>query len=103
MAWRWGHAQQGVGTMSNRFVVDLGDLKIDETAKRRIANAIQVAALGEIARLDSATSQPFAVFDPVRIKNPRWYGIWLRSIATQNMHPEFDRQIEQLEKFAHGQ
>jgi hypothetical protein len=88
--------------MSNRFVVDLGDMKLDDAAKRRISNALQVAALGEIARLDSAMTEPFAVFDPVRIKNPRWYGIWIKTLQDRAILPGFEKNIEQIEQFAAG-
>jgi hypothetical protein len=88
--------------MSNRFVVDLGDLKLDEAAKRRIGNAIQSAALGELARLDSAMAEPFAVYDPVRIKDPIWYGIWIKTIRDRTLLPDFEKNIKQIEQFATG-
>ncbi len=88
--------------MSNRFVVDLGDLKLDAADKRRIANAIQSAALGELSRLDAATSEPYAVFDPVRIRDPRWYGIWIKTLRDRTALPQFDQDIKNIEQFASG-
>jgi hypothetical protein len=88
--------------MSNRFVVDLGDMRLDDAAKRRISNALQAAALGEIARLDSAMTEPFAVFDPVRIKDPRWYGIWIKTLRDRGVLPEFEQNMKQIEQFAVG-
>jgi hypothetical protein len=88
--------------MSNRFVVDLGDLKLDDAAKRRISNALQTAALSELSRLDGATSEPFAVFDPVRIRNPEWYGIWIKSLRDRAVLPQFDQDIKQIQQFAAG-
>jgi hypothetical protein len=88
--------------MPNRFVVDMGDLKLDEAARRRIANAIQAAALGELARLDSATTEPFAVYDPVRIRDPRWYGIWIRPIENRELLPRFEEQMQELQRFSIG-
>jgi hypothetical protein len=88
--------------MSNRFVVDLGDLKLDDAAKRRISNALQAAALGEIARLDSAMAEPFAVFDPVRMRNPDWYGIWIKSLLDRGNLPQFEQDMKQIQQFAAG-
>lgn len=88
--------------MSNRFVVDLGDMKLDDAAKRRISNALQTAALGEIARLDSAMAEPFAVFDPVRIRNPEWYGIWIKALKDRNSLPQFEQDMKQIQQFASG-
>ncbi len=88
--------------MSNRFVVDLGDLKLDEAAKRRISNALQTAALGEIAKMDSVMTEPFAVFDPVRIRDPRWYGIWIKTIKDRAILPGLDENIKQFEQFTAG-
>ena len=89
--------------MSNRFVVDLGDLKLDANAKRQIANAIQAAALGELARLDAAASAgPFAVFDPVRIRDPRWYGIWIKKLVDNGGIPTLEQDMKAIEQFAAG-
>lgn len=88
--------------MGNRFVVDLGDLKLDEVAKRRISNAIQSAALGELSRLDSATAEPFAVYDPVRRRNPEWYGIWIKNIHDMKSLPEFELDMQKIQQFADG-
>lgn len=88
--------------MSNRFVVDLGDLKLDAADKRRISNAIQIAALGELSRLDAATSEPYAVFDPVRIRDPRWYGIWIKTLRDRAVLPQFEQDIKIIEQFAAG-
>ena len=58
-----------------RFVVDLGDIKMTEKAEADMADEIQKAVLGRIARLD--------VREPVAIKFPReWWGIIVR--------PDFD-------------
>ena len=86
--------------MSNRFVVDLGDLKLDSAAKRSIANAIQAAALGELAKLDTASTGPYAVFDPVRIRDPRWYGIWIKQLINTGGIPSWEKEMEGFEKFA---
>jgi hypothetical protein len=87
--------------MSNRFVVDLGDLKLDDSARRKIANAIQAAALGELARLDAATSaEPFAVFDPVKLRDPRWWGIWIRVLRDRGGLPTLEQDLKQIEQFA---
>jgi hypothetical protein len=88
--------------MSNRFVVDLGDMKLDDAAKRRISNALQTAALGEIARLDSAMAEPFAVFDPVRIRNPEWYGIWIKTLRDRAQLPQFEVDMKQIQEFTAG-
>lgn len=88
--------------MSNRFVVDLGDMKLDAAAKRRISNAIQTAALGELSRLDAATAEPYAVFDPVRIRDPRWYGIWVKTLRDRAVLPEFEVDMKAIEQFAVG-
>jgi hypothetical protein len=88
--------------MSNRFVVDLGDLKLDDAAKRRVSNALQAAALGEIARLDSAMVEPFAVFDPVRIRNPEWYGIWIKTLRDRAVLPQFEVEMKQIQQFTAG-
>ena len=88
--------------MSNRFVVDLGDLKLDDASKRRISNALQAAALSEIARLDSAMAEPFAVFDPVRIRDPMWYGIWIKSLRDRAVLPRFEEEMKQIQQFAAG-
>ncbi len=88
--------------MSNRFVVDLGDMKLDDAAKRRISNALQTAALGEIARLDAAMAEPFAVFDPVRIRNPEWYGIWIKTLRDRAQLPQFDVDMKQIQEFTAG-
>ena len=88
--------------MSNRFVVDLGDLKLDDAAKRRVSNALQAAALGEIAKLDSAMAEPFAVFDPVRIRNPEWYGIWIKSLRDRAVLPQFEIEMKQIQQFTAG-
>ncbi len=88
--------------MSNRFVVDLGDIKLDDVAKRRISNALQAAALGEISRLDSAMDEPFAVFDPVRMRNPEWYGIWIKTLRDRAVLPEFDANIREIQQFTAG-
>jgi hypothetical protein len=88
--------------MSNRFVVDLGDMKLDDAAKRRIGNALQAAALGEIARLDSAMAEPFAVFDPVRIRNPEWYGIWIKTLRDRAVLPDFEVNIKEIQQFTAG-
>lgn len=86
--------------MSNRFVVDLGDMKLDDAAKRRISNALQTAALSEISRLDSGMSEPFAVFDPVRMRNPEWYGIWIKTLRDRAVLPQFEQDIKQIQQFA---
>lgn len=58
-----------------RFVVDLGDIQMTSEAEAQLADDIQKAALGYIARAD--------IREPVAIKFPReWYGIILR--------PDFD-------------
>ncbi len=88
--------------MGNRFVVDLGDLKLDAADKRRISNAIQAAALGELSRLDAATAEPFAVFDPVRIRDPRWYGIWVKTLRDRAVLPELEVDIKAIEQFSGG-
>ena len=88
--------------MSNRFVVDLGDLKLEATDKRRIANAIQAAALGELSRLDAATAEPYAVYDPVRIRDPRWYGIWVKTLRDRAVLPQFEQDIKAIEQFSVG-
>ena len=88
--------------MSNRFVVDLGDLKLDAAAKRRISNALQTAALGELAKLDHVTDAPFAVFDPVRIRDPQWYGIWIRSLRDRAVLPELDVGLKEIGQFTQG-
>jgi hypothetical protein len=88
--------------MSNRFVVDLGDLKLDDAAKRRVSNALQAAALGEIAKLDSAMAEPFAVFDPVRIRNPEWYGIWIKALRDRAVLPQFEVEMKQIQQFTAG-
>ncbi|TPE64005.1 hypothetical protein FJQ54_03995 [Sandaracinobacter neustonicus] len=88
--------------MSNRFVVDLGDLKLDAAAKRRISNALQTAALGELARLDSVMDAPFAVFDPVRIRDPQWYGIWVKTLRDRAVLPELDMDMKAIQQFARG-
>ena len=88
--------------MSNRFVVDLGDLKLDAAAKRRISNALQTAALGELAKLDHVTDSPFAVFDPVRIRDPQWYGIWVKTLRDRAVLPELDMDMKAIQQFARG-
>jgi hypothetical protein len=89
--------------MSNRFVVDLGDLKLDAAAKLQVANAIQGAVLGELAKLDAASSAgPFAVFDPVKIKNPRWYGIWIKKLVGNQGIPSLEADVKEIEQFARG-
>lgn len=88
--------------MSNRFVVDLGDIKLDDAAMRRISNALQAAALAEIARLDSSTVEPFAVFDPVRMRNPEWYGIWIKTLKDMNSLPQFQQNMKEIQQFAMG-
>ena len=88
--------------MSNRFVVDLGDMKLDDAAKRRISNALQATALAELARLDGVTAEPFAVFDPVRIRNPEWYGIWIKTLKDRVNLPQFDQDMTQIQQFAAG-
>jgi hypothetical protein len=88
--------------MSNRFVVDLGDMKLDDVAKRRMSNALQAAALAEISRMDSAMSEPFAVFDPVRMRNPEWYGIWIKTLRDRAVLPQFEQDIKQIQNFAAG-
>lgn len=87
--------------MKNRFVVDLGEMKISDTDKRRIANAIQSAVLGELARLDSATAaEPWAVFDPVRLRNPLWYGIWIDLLRDRAGLPQLEKGIKEIQTFA---
>ena len=88
--------------MSNRFVVDLGDMKLDDAAKRCISNALQAAALSEISRLDSAMAEPFAVFDPVRMRNPEWYGIWIKALRDRATLPQFEQDMKQIQQFAAG-
>jgi hypothetical protein len=88
--------------MSNRFVVDLGDMKLDDAAKRRISNTLQAAALSEISRLDSAMAEPFAVFDPVRMRNPEWYGIWIKTLRDRAVLPDFEVNIKEIQKFTAG-
>ncbi len=88
--------------MSNRFVVDLGDLKLDDAARRRISNSLQAAALAEISRLDSAMDEPFAVFDPVRMRNPEWYGIWIKTLRDRAVLPEFEVNIKEIQRFTAG-
>jgi hypothetical protein len=82
--------------------VDLGDMKLDDAAKRRISNALQTAALGEIARLDSAMAEPFAVVDPVRIRNPEWYGIWIKTLRDRAQLPQFEVDMKQIQEFTAG-
>jgi hypothetical protein len=86
--------------VANRFVVDLGDMKLDDAAKRRIANAIQGAVLGQLAAMDAVTGAGrIALFDPVRIRDPRWYGIIAHPIGDIGI-PELDRLAKEAEQFA---
>lgn len=89
--------------MGNRFIVDLGDLKLDDAAKRRVANAVQAAALGELAKLDTSAAGPYAVFDPVRIRDPLWYGIWIKHLQNHGGIPTFEKEMERFQKFANEQ
>jgi hypothetical protein len=86
--------------MANRFVVDLGGMKLDVAAKRKIANAIQAAVLGQLAALDDLTGgKPFAVFDPVRIRDPRWWGIVATPTGPTGI-PELDKLVKEIEQIA---
>lgn len=85
--------------MANRFVVDLGEMTLDAAAKRKIANAIQSAVLGQLALLDAATSKAhIGIFDPVRVRDPRWWGIIATPIGPGI--EGLDRIAKEVEQFA---
>jgi hypothetical protein len=88
--------------MSNRFVVDLGDMKLDDAAKRRMSNALQATALAEVSRMDAAMAEPFAVFDPVRMRNPEWYGIWIKTLRDRAVLPQFEQDMKHIQQFTAG-
>lgn len=91
---------EGSLQVANRFVVDLGEMKLDAAAKRKIANAIQGAVLGQLAQLDAVTSaSKLALFDPVRIRDPRWWGIVAVPIGDIGI-PDLDKLANQAEQFA---
>ena len=59
------------------FVVRLDGLGLDDSARDRIAAALQAATLAELGRLDLGHKAGAAAFIPRK----EWYGLWLRSMA----------------------
>jgi hypothetical protein len=47
-------------------------------------------------------AEPFAVFDPVRIRNPEWYGIWIKTLRDRAQLPQFEVDMKQIQEFTAG-
>jgi hypothetical protein len=64
---------------SHDFIVRLDGLQLDETARSRIAGAVQGAVMSELGQLDLAARKRLGGL--AFIPHQWWWGFWLRETA----------------------